>query len=176
MLRAYECNHVNSYIHFFFMVHAQYFSSQYYLMPCNHHVNTSIPHALTYHFSPQFMLFISINNMQATHIDNFSPKISFGLSQTVPYQAVDYPRTVPPPSSSNRSNFFGTGMHGHFRPHNSQNHFHGFLDKNNRVGENPYLLEFIETPRLRSLLVTLVARNHFSSCSVGNRLSDRRET
>ena len=97
MLRAYECNHANSYIHFFFMVHAQYFSSQYYLMPCNHHVNTSIPHALTYHFSPQFMLFISINNMQETHIDNFSPKISSGPSQTVPYQAVEYPRTVPPP-------------------------------------------------------------------------------
>ena len=52
-------------------------------------------------------------------------------------------------------------MHGHFWSHNSQNHFHGFLDKNNRVGKNPYLLEFVETPRFRSLLVALVRGSTF---------------
>ena len=101
------------------------------------------------------MLFISSNNMQATHMDSFSPKFSSGLSKTVSIQ----PWTIP--SSSIQFHFFGTEMHGHSRPHNSQNHFHGFLDKNNRVGENPYHLEFVETSLFRSLLEALAARNDF---------------
>ena len=74
-----------------------YTSSQYDSIPCNHHVNTSILQALTYpfFFFTQFMLFNSSNIMQATHMDNFSPKITSRLCKTVPHRTVNCPRTVP---------------------------------------------------------------------------------
>ena len=93
------------------------------------------------------MLFISSNNMKATHMDNFSPKISSGLSRTVPCQAVDCLRTVP--SSIVRSHFFRTGMHGHFRAHDYQNHFHAFLYKNKSSRRKPLPFGVSQTPEFK---------------------------
>ena len=149
-----------------------YIPSQYDFMPCNHHVNTSIPHALTYHFSHT----IHAIHFKQQHASNthgqFQSKSQFWTVQNSPNPTMDCQTTVP--SSSIRSHLFGTEMYNHSRPHNSQNHFHGFLDKNNRLGENPYLLEFVKTPRFRSLLEALSARKNFASCSDPNRQFDRR--
>ena len=38
-----------------------------------------------------------------------------------------------------RSHFFGTEIHGHFQPHNTQSHFHGFLNKEYSSRRKPLL-------------------------------------
>ena len=69
------------------------------------------------------------------HMDNFSPTSKSGLFLTVPNQSVGCPRTTPPHQAS--VPLLGTGIDGHFRPHNTQNHFHGFLDKEYPIKRRP---------------------------------------
>ena len=96
-----------------------YISSQYDSIPCNHHVNTSILHALTYLFffsrtnhAIQFKQYhASKTHVQFRFKDHFravqnSPTLNDGLSEDSPL----IKHSVP---------VLGIGTHGHSRPHNS---------------------------------------------------------
>ena len=116
---AYECKTYE----FSWFIHS-YISSQYDSIPCNHHVNTSILHALTYHFSH------TIHSIQFKqyHASNIHGQ----------FQSKDHFRTVQNNPTSNRGlskdspiiehsiPFLRIGMHGHSRPHNSQTIFMDF--------------------------------------------------
>ena len=62
------------------------------------------------------------------------------------------PRTVRRLSMDNplikhRNHFFGTKIHGHFRPHNTQDHFHGLLNKEYPSRRRPLPLGVAENPQ-----------------------------
>ena len=78
-----------------------------------------------------FFIHISSHSIQAITYKqntwmNFSPIINSDFL-TVPEQYVGCPWTTP--LIKHRFHFFGTEIHGHFWPHDIQNHFHGSLDK-----------------------------------------------
>ena len=114
---AHECNDGNSYIQFQWLIH------NYISYNSNNHVNTSISMYQHIIFHTHFKPF----RFKQIHMDNFGPTSKSGLFLTVPNQYVGCPRTTPPHQAS--VPLLGTGIHRHFRPHNTQNHFHGFLDK-----------------------------------------------
>ena len=120
---AYECKHINSHMKFSWFLHS-YISSQYDSIPCNHHVNTSILCALTYHYS---------YTIHAIQFKQYHASNTHGQ-----FQFKNHFRTVQNSSTSNRGlsedsplikhsvPFLGIGMHGHSRPHSSQPIFMAF--------------------------------------------------
>ena len=118
-----------------------------------------------------FFIHISIHSIQANLHGQFrsnkqirtvfnSPKPVYGLSKDgPPHQAL-----VP---------FLGTGIHGHFRPHNTQNHFHGFLDKEYPSRRRPLPPGVAETPQYRYPRVALAMGINFASCLARIRRTDR---
>ena len=114
---AYECKVINSHMEFSWFLHS-YISSQYDSIPCNHHVNTSILHALTYHYSYT----IHVIQFKQYHASNthgqFHSKNHFQTVQNSPTSdSLLIKHSVP---------FLGIGMHGHSQPHNSQTIFMDF--------------------------------------------------
>ena len=80
-----------------------------------------------------------------------SPKPVCGLSKDDPPHQASVP-------------LLGTKIHGHFRPHNTQNYFHGFLDKEYPSRRRPLPPGVSETPQYRHLRVALAVGINFASC------------
>ena len=134
--RAHECNDVNSYIQFQWLTH-------------NYISYNSSNHSFILHTS--FMLLMSSNHIQAVSHGPFWSNKQYGLFLTVPNQSMDSPLI------NHRFHFFGTQIHGHFRPHNNQNHFYGLLNKEYPSRRRPLPLEVVETPQNLYPCVALVA-------------------
>ena len=99
---------------------------------------------------------------------NFNPIINLDFL-TVPEQYMSCPWTAP---SSSIGPFLGTGIYGNFRPHNTQNHFHGLLDKEYPSRRRPLPLRVVETPQYRYPRVALAVGINFASCPAGIRCTD----
>ena len=113
------------------------------------------------------------NNMQTiSHGQSCSNKLS-ELFLTVLNQSVGFLWAAP--SSSIGSTLVGPKIHGHFRPHNTQNHFHGLLKKEYPSRRRPLPLEVVETPQYRHPCIALAAGINFASCLAGLRRTDHRE-
>ena len=118
------------------------------------------------------MLFNLSNNMQTKHMDEFqsnhqsglfnSPRIVVGLSMENPF-------------INHQFHFFRTQIHGHFRSHNTQSHFHGFLDKEYPSRRKPLHLGVVETPQYQYPCVALAVRINFASCLIGIRRTNYQE-
>ena len=157
---AYECKHINSHMEFSWFLHS-YISSQYDSIPCDHHVNTLILYALAYHYS------YTIRAIQFKQYHASNTHGQFQSKKSLPDYVKIEPRTVR--GQSPHQAFCPISWDWNAWPFPASQlptHFHGFLDKKNRVGENPYLLEFVKTPRLRPLCEALSTRMDFPSCSV----------
>ena len=115
---AYECKHINSHIEFSWFVHS-YTSLQYDSIPCNHHVNSSILHALTYHFSHTIHAMSCKQHTWTISVQKSLPECA--------KQSHTKPRTVRGQSLIKHSvPVLGIGTYGHSRPHNSQTIFMAF--------------------------------------------------
>ena len=71
---------------------------------------------------------------------------------------------------------FWDRSNGHSRPQINPNIYKTLKQEVNQVGENSYILEFVETPQNRYPRVVFAVGSNFASCLARNRWSDRRET
>ena len=92
-----------------------------------------------------FMLLMSNNCKQAISHGPFWSNKQSELFLTVPNRAVGCQWATP--SSSIGSTFVGPKPMALPDLTILQHHFHDILNKNNKVGEDPYLPEFVETPQ-----------------------------
>ena len=135
--RAHECNDDNSYINsngshtiIFHIIHTFMLTHQ---LAC---IDISFPIHISSHSIPPITCKQNTwANFQSKHQPELlnSPIILRGLSMDSPL-------------IKHRFHFFGTEIHGHFRPHNTQNHFHGLLNKEYPSRRRPLPLRVAETP------------------------------
>ena len=116
---AYECKTYE----FSWFMHI-YISSQYYSIPCNHHVNTSILHALTYNFSHTIHAIQFKQHHARNAHGQFQSKDHFRNVQNSP--TLNHRLSKDSPLIKHSVPFLGIRMHGHSWPHNSQTIFMAF--------------------------------------------------
>ena len=105
----------------------------------------------------------TISVQQANRTVYNSPKSVRGLSMDGPL-------------IKHQFHFVEPRIHGHFLLHNTQNHFHGFLDKEYPSRRRPLHPRVDETPQYWYPRVSFAVEITFASCLTGIRQTDHRKS